>query len=87
MLVIKGFLELRRHVDKLISLAEVLIRGPNMPCFYAGHDTIAALRARFYADKNEQDCIQHVYSLIEESVNNWRSVEYDRYQRITNGIL
>lgn len=87
LLMIRGFLELRRHVDKITALAEILLKGPKMPCFYAGDQSIAELRQRFQADKSEQDCIQFVYGLIEESVNNWRSIEYDRYQRITNGIF
>jgi hypothetical protein len=84
--MIRGFLELRRHADKLVSLASLMLKGPTMPCFYTGQESINQLRARFYADKTEQECIQYVYTLIEDSVNNWRSVEYDRYQKITNGI-
>lgn len=29
----------------------------------------------------------HAIELIEDSINNWRTVQYDNYQRITNGIL
>jgi phosphatidylinositol 4-kinase len=87
LLMIRGFLELRRHADKLVALASILWKGPHMPCFHTGIDSITQLRSRFYADKTEQECIQCVYTLIEESINNWRSNEYDRYQRITNGIL
>lgn len=86
-LIIRGFLELRRHVDKIVGLATVLLNGPTMPCFYSGTDAVENLRTRFFADKTEQECIHFIHSLIEESVDNWRSVEYDRYQRITNGIL
>lgn len=86
LLMIRGFLELRRHVDDIVSLVEIMYLGPSMDCFYRT-ECVHELRARFFADKTEQECIQFVYEMIETSVNNWRTVQYDSYQRMTNGIL
>jgi len=33
MLVIKGFLELRKHTDDLIYLITIMMEGSDLPCF------------------------------------------------------
>jgi len=87
LLVIRGFLEARKHAHKIVSLVEVMMQGSNMACFLGGPQTLVALRTRFLSDKTEQECVEHAMALIDESLNNWRTIQYDNYQRITNGIL
>merc|ERR1712013_750075 len=60
----------------------LLIRG-----FLEGGVVIAELEERFAVKLKQEKCIQHVYNLIEESSCNWRTVQYDKFQRITNNIL
>ncbi len=59
-----------------------------MPCF-ANTDTtvvISKLRERFHMDKSESDYIKIVDELIANSINNWRTVQYDNFQKLTNDI-
>ncbi|CEP01345.1 unnamed protein product (mitochondrion) [Plasmodiophora brassicae] len=87
LLMIRGFLELRQHCDRLVALAEILLMGPPNDCFYGGRQCLVDFRNRFHATDSEQIVVEFVYSLVSQSINNWRSVQYDTYQRITNGIL
>ena len=45
------------------------------------------MEERFFATLPEQACIERVIEIIDSSVDNWRTIQYDNYQRITNGIL
>lgn len=51
-LVIKGFLAVRKHADKFLTLAQITLEGAgrDMPCFVGGLRAIEALRARFQPD-------------------------------------
>eukprot|EP00919_Chromeraceae_sp_WS-2016_P005273 GHVR01012448.1.p1 GENE.GHVR01012448.1~~GHVR01012448.1.p1 ORF type:complete len:255 (-),score=39.52 GHVR01012448.1:99-863(-) len=87
-LIIRGFLEARKHMDKIILLVEMMLSSTKMPCFSGGGDTaIQQLKERFMSSLPEKECMKRVVDLIDQSVNNWRTVQYDTYQRITNGIL
>mmetsp|Transcript_52513 Transcript_52513/g.122898 ORF Transcript_52513/g.122898 Transcript_52513/m.122898 type:complete len:756 (+) Transcript_52513:92-2359(+) len=87
-LVIHGFLEARRHVDELILPIRLMLLGPRLPCFREGSEQVLqGLRSRLFLDVKEEVCIEKVVELIDMSVNNWRTIQYDNYQRIVNGIL
>lgn len=93
-LIIRGFLEARKHFEK-IKLLIVMMMDNNakavsnkMPCFTAGRETIErSLTDRFLTNVTEEACIEKIIELIDQSVNNWRTVQYDNFQRLTNGIL
>eukprot|EP00485_Elphidium_margaritaceum_P001638 CAMPEP_0202688812 /NCGR_PEP_ID=MMETSP1385-20130828/4234_1 /ASSEMBLY_ACC=CAM_ASM_000861 /TAXON_ID=933848 /ORGANISM="Elphidium margaritaceum" /LENGTH=1014 /DNA_ID=CAMNT_0049343857 /DNA_START=87 /DNA_END=3131 /DNA_ORIENTATION=- len=86
-LLIRGFLEARKHVRKFVLMARIMLEGAPMPCFLAGKQVISQLQQRFATKLTSEKCIEHVHNLIEESACNWRSVQYDKFQRITNNIL
>lgn len=87
-LIVRGFLEVRKHADRLLLLVEMMLSASKMPCFSAGPEaTFAALKDRFMLNLTEELCVQRVVDLIDTSVNNWRTIQYDTFQRITNGIL
>lgn len=89
LLVVKGFLEIRKYAQQLILLVEIMSHGSQMPCFQgASAETVVKnFRDRFMLHLPQADCMRHVMSLIELSCNNWRTTQYDNYQRLTNGIL
>jgi hypothetical protein len=88
LLVIRGFLEARKHAHSCLLLLEVLSKQSRMACWSAGIDaTLLALRDRFKLDATEEECVEHAYAIVEASTHCWRTVQYDRYQRITNGIM
>jgi len=87
LLMIRGFLEARKHFRKFCLLARIMYHGSHMGCFVNGEQTIVDLRDRFLPDATHDQVITKVMDLIEESSCNWRTMQYDSLQRITNGIL
>eukprot|EP00958_Prasinococcus_capsulatus_P019098 scaffold2313_cov202-Prasinococcus_capsulatus_cf.AAC.3 len=113
LLCIRGFLALRKHCDRIVSMVEIMSKS-GCPCFKVGarckvattqrfilttvhSDKVACsqggpravrdLEKRFQRSMTDTDCVQWVLSLIEQSVDAWRSRQYDYYQRVLNGIL
>jgi len=87
LLMIKGFVAIKKHMSKFILLTEIMLAAPEMECFVGGRQTVLSqLRERFCENMTQEDVIHHVCSLIEESVGNWRTEQYDNLQRITNNI-
>ncbi|KAL3934039.1 MAG: hypothetical protein SGBAC_010143 [Bacillariaceae sp.] len=89
MLCYRSFIALRRHCMEIILLVEMLKRGnENLPCFRGRpDDAIKELRDRFRLDLNDRACLEYVNSLVDESLENWRTNWYDRYQRYCVGVL
>jgi len=86
-LMLQGFLTLRRHLPKFVLMTEIMLEGSPMPCFIGGKErVITELKQRMCENLSNEDCITHVMSLIEQSVCNWRTQQYDSFQKITNGI-
>jgi len=87
-LLIRGFLEARKHMERIILQVRMMLTGSKMPCFREGTDfVLQTLQDRFFANLTEEACIEKVVDLIDTSVNNWRTIQYDNYQRMVNGIL
>ena len=87
LLVIRGYLEVRQHSHVILLLIEILSRDSKMPCFIGGANVaLESVRSKFKLEESEEECIQHVCDIIELSVNNWRTVQYDNYQKTVNGI-
>ena len=52
-----------------------------------GDRAVKALEKRFQLSLTEVQCVQHVLTLISDSLDAWRTRQYDYYQRVLNGIL
>lgn len=89
MLCYRAFIALRRHCMEIILLVEMLKKGnEELPCFRGRpDDAIRELRQRFRLDLNDRACVEYVNALIDESLENWRTNWYDRYQRYCVGVL
>lgn len=90
LLVVKGFLEIRKYAQRLLLLVEIMSHDSQMPCFQglpSPADVVDAFRDRFMLHMPQADCMRHVMSLVDQSVSSWRASQYDTYQRLTNGIL
>lgn len=85
-LMIQGFLAARKHAERIVLLVEML-QPSNCPCFRAGPKSISQLRRRFRLNLTEEQCVEHVLSLISDSLDAWSTRQYDLYQRILTGIL
>jgi len=85
-LLIKGMYELRLHVESLIMLIEIMSKSSNFPCFSAGESEIKALRDRFHCCYSGEQSMAEVENMIYYSMGNWRTSQYDNYQKFTNNI-
>jgi len=85
----RTFLSLRKHCHEIILLVEMLQMGnEDLACFRGRpEDAIRELRQRFRLDLNDRACLEYVNALIDESLENWRTNWYDRYQRYCVGVL
>ena len=89
-LIIRAFLEARKHRDRLCGLVRMVGECNSKLACFAGlgvEASVSAMSDRFCGSLTEEACIEKIVGLIDESVNNWRTIQYDNYQRITNGIL
>ena len=87
----KGFLAVHKHREKIIILVEMMWcgNGRNLKCFEGGQETIDNLRKRLEpkgCDK-KADVFRFVDSLIEQSIDNWRTKWYDIFQYYAQGIF
>lgn len=86
-LLLQGFLEVRKHADQLCLLVEMMSPGNNLPCLKDFQRAVDELRARLQLAKTDEKCISFIDSLVYASQENWRTKKYDEFQYLTNGIL
>jgi phosphatidylinositol 4-kinase B len=88
-LCFKTFIALRRRCMEIILLVEMLKNGnEDLKCFRSRpEDAIQQLRDRFRLDLNDRACKEYVNCLIDDSIENWRTDWYDRYQRYCVGVF
>ena len=86
LLMMKGLNELKKHIDNLVSIIEILKNGCDMPCFSSEYfnERINELKMRI-SNKNE-DPLVYTRNLVYESSNSWRTNKYDSFQKMTNDI-
>lgn len=85
----KTFIELRKNCFQISLLIQMLLEGnEDLDCFRGRpHDAIQGLQERFKLDLNDRACQEYVNSLIDDSIGNWTTTCYDRYQRWFTGVL
>eukprot|EP00762_Andalucia_godoyi_P001891 ANDGO_06107.mRNA.1 Phosphatidylinositol 4-kinase alpha 1 len=81
--VIRGFLSARRHMDIFVALTALMLNS-GLPCFKP--DTMKNLRARFAPELSERDAAMFMANKVDESFENIRTVLYDQFQRLAEGI-
>ena len=88
-LLFQGFIEIRKNYDCLAQIIKIMAKGePNLPCFIGRkiEDIINNFKSRFHFNKCDLDYYDLVDNLIYYSINNWRTVQYDNFQKLTNNI-
>ena len=88
-LCVKTFMALRKHCHQITLLVDMLSAGnEELQCFRGRPDkAISELRDRFMLELNDHACKEYVNGLINESIQNWRTTCYDRYQYCCVGVL
>jgi phosphatidylinositol 4-kinase len=89
--MIRGFFEVRKSLDDILVLIEILMRDSRMPCFKKPKTVVAEIRDRMSLKYNmgftrECDYFELVDRLVKDSTNAWSTTQYDNYQKISNGI-
>jgi len=87
LMFIRGFLEVRKHYEKIVLLVDMLLPGQKMGCLARREATVRELKDRFQLNCSEKECVTFVSNLIRESVGRWTTEAYDNYQWFFNGIL
>ena len=87
MLLLQGFLEIRKHADALCLLLEMMGPESNLPCLRDYDRAVSDLRERMQLPKTDEKCLAFIDSLVYYSQNNWRTTKYDEFQYLSNGIL
>ena len=60
----------------------------DMPCFQ-GRDpslVIKKFTERFHLEKDDSSIFELMNTLSKDSINSWRTYQYDIFQQLTNGI-
>merc|ERR1712232_761762 len=69
-LVIRGFLEARKQMERILLPVRMLLKGSKLPCFREGPEwVLQSLQERFLMSLTEEACIERVVDLIDSSVN------------------
>ena len=86
---VKTFMELRKHHYRIALILEMISVGnEHLPCFAGDPGRIIdEMRKRFVPHINDQAATEHVHNLINESIDNWTTSCYDRYQKCFVGVF
>lgn len=83
-LTVKAFLAIRPYTDQVVDTVHLML-GTGLPSF-KGEPTIKRLRDRFQPQLSEQAAADYMVGVIKNANENYRSVVYDEFQRLQNGI-
>ncbi|XP_014262636.1 phosphatidylinositol 4-kinase beta isoform X2 [Cimex lectularius] len=86
-LMLQGLVAARKHMDKILSLVEIMRLGSQLPCFKSGAATVQGLKNRFHLNMTEEQLQLLVDNMVESSIHSLSTKLYDGFQYITNGIL
>jgi phosphatidylinositol kinase/protein kinase (PI-3 family) len=88
-LCIQAFLAARKYRERVIVLVEMMLSGNrDLKCFLGGPEAVmAGLHARFHDGLSDRAAVNLVHSLIDRSLDNWRTRWYDAYQRWAQGVF
>lgn len=73
-----GFLEVRKYKKEILNLAQLNVEN---------QEKLKEFDERFYSSLSEDEFAKKVNSLIEESIDNFYTKQYDNFQNFSNGIL
>ena len=86
-----GMIAISKHYKKIMILTEMMFcgYGTDLLCFERGQETLQKLKERFCPKEKmkNRDYLELVDNLIENSLGNWRTKWYDKYQYYFQGIF
>lgn len=85
-LMIQGFIAIRKHADRIVEMVSMM-SDSGCPCFKNKVIAVEGLKKRLAPGVSEENLVKHVLGLIGDSLDAWRTRQYDYYQRVLNGIM
>ena len=87
----KAFYEVRKHLDDIISMIEIMFKESLFPWFKGGPTIFEEIRKRCSPRFNIGDNLHNEFQelvdrIISQSLLNWRTNQYDVFQKWTNNI-
>ncbi|CAG9313004.1 PI4KB_4 [Blepharisma stoltei] len=90
-LCVKGFIALKEKAEQIVLLVEMMRfgSGASLGCFVGGEEVTRGLRERLLPRESmsEGDCKEYINLLIDESLDNWTTRCYDRFQYCCQNIF
>ncbi|GAA5845618.1 hypothetical protein JCM9279_006050 [Rhodotorula babjevae] len=83
-LTVKAFLAARPYAHSIVDTAALMLAA-EFPSF-KGEGTLERLKLRFRLDLSEKKAAEFMMAIIDNACENKRSIVYDEFQRMTNGI-
>ena len=84
-LCVKAYLACRPFAEQIIQLVAVMMDS-GLPCFKEDRLTLKRLQQRFQLDRTERAAAEFMLACVHESFENKRTVAYDAFQKLQNGI-
>lgn len=87
-LCVKGFTSLKDKAEQIILMVDMMRTGAgsSLGCFSAGEQTTKMLRERLMPGGRQSDR-EYINELIDESLDNWTTRCYDKFQYCCQNIL
>ncbi|GAA6004788.1 hypothetical protein JCM10207_001014 [Rhodosporidiobolus poonsookiae] len=83
-LTVKAFLSARYYAQAFLDTTRLMLAA-EFPSF-KGEGTLDRFKGRFRLDLSEKDAAKFMVDIINDACENKRSIVYDEFQRVTNGI-
>jgi phosphatidylinositol kinase/protein kinase (PI-3 family) len=83
-LLIQGFIALRKYVDDLCDIVDIMSRESTLPCY--DKFNLKEFRERFKPNLLDSERAKWVEDMVKMSLNSKRTQWYDEYQKMFTGI-
>lgn len=83
-LLVKGFVAVRKHIDEICDLFDIMRKQSPLPCFEKFD--LQSFKDSMKPNMKDEEVGHWVKGMFEDSLSSLRTVWYDDFQRISNGI-
>jgi len=80
----RGFLIIRKSIGRILKISNQLIL--EIQSITKARSKLLKLIKRFSMKINNSQCIKFCNSLFKDSLEDWRTKQYDKYQNLASGI-
>ncbi len=86
-----GLFEIRKNLDEILILVEIMMKHSKLPCFVKPAKVLGEIKSRATprsaTDSSKTvECDELIDSLVKTSNNNYRTNQYDSFQKLRHNI-